>query len=602
MGNVMRGKGVYLFMWQYQNLYVDYLKSLANKVFEKLGVSAEIEALAVGVRRPESNNNNFVCIEPEDEHWSIDVFTGILDNVEEIFKNHPYHNMVYGDEPRNKSKPERMRRDSVKQAVTQALNSYDVEHQVRSFCGMSYPIDDYYIVPIIQIPKYTFEQYLPLQGKIGDERISGYSSFLHAAISEILAEATNELRHSNPSGKSPYDLKPEHLIHQAATNFLKTPRIIINTINGKVKLDSWIASDIFEHFNFISQLMYEGTKGKGRLLLVHSENPAIEYSLRLIEPVPFREPRWARKILQMASQDIMLIADCEKIHGLGKLNENHDATQQDAFIVDFLDHYHWQLRCGKHVLIQSKYGEPTLPQEEISRDRFMDNYLRLFPQTSSEQQNHIWQLFNCAIEQNHGSMLIIAMDAANEANRLARQGTPIQPTLMTTELFQRVSGIDGTIILDPYGVCHAIGIILDGKANEQCTPSRGSRFNSGVRYVEADKKQRLAIVVSDDKTVDIFPLLRPRIEKAKIIHAIEQLERATVENYLKLQYGLKEYEFYLTAEYCKRINEALQRIDNSSEAIADKKKRSIRVDIRHFEPQPEMDESYFLPANYNDCR
>jgi hypothetical protein len=589
MGNLMRGKGVYLFMWQYQNLYVDYLKSLANKVFEKLGIYGEPQAFIVGVRRPGSEKKNEVCLEPEDGAWSIDLFTGLLNKVEEIHENHPDRYLIYDNRDLMNRKAKSIRRASVSIAIENALKSYDDEYKVRSFCGMSYPVDDYYIVPVIQVSEEVFNKYPPLQGKIGDKRISGYSSFIHAAISETLVEASNELRHSNPSGKSPYDLNPAHLIHQAATNFLKTPGKIINTINGKVKLDSWIASDIFEHFNFISQLMYEGTKGKGRLLLVNSENPAIKYHLRLIEPVPFREPRWARKTLQMASQDIMLIADCEKIHGLGKLNENHDATQQDAFIVDFLDHYHWQLRCGEQVLIQSKYGVPSLPQEVISRDRFLDNYSRLFPQTSPEQQNHIWQLFTCAIKQNHGSSLIVANDAESEAQRLALQGTSIQPTLMTEELFQRVSGIDGTIILDPFGVCHAIGVILDGVANELCTPSRGSRFNSGVRYVEADKKQRLAIVVSDDKIVDIFPLLRPRIEKIEVINVIEQLEQATEDNYHIPRKWLDKHRFYLDAEQCERINMELDRINNLPKEVG-----KIRYLGNYFEPHPEMDESYFL--------
>jgi hypothetical protein len=187
-------------------------------------------------------------------------------------------------------------------------------------------------------------------------------------------------------------------------------------------------------------------------------------------------------------------------------------------------------------------------------------------------------------------MLVIATDAADEAKRLARQGTPIQPTLMTIKLFERVSGIDGTIILDPFGLCHAIGVILDGFANEQCTPSRGSRFNSGVRYVEANKKQRLAIVVSDDKTVDLFPLLRPRIDKAKIIQAIEQLEMATEDNFHKPLNWLRDHSFYLNAEQCVRINAQIQRIDNLPKDFYE-----IRFLIKdNFQPHPEMDESYLL--------
>ncbi len=112
--------------------------------------------------------------------------------------------------------------------------------------------------------------------------------------------------------------------------------------------------------------------------------------------------------------------------------------------------------------------------------------------------------------------------------------------------------------------------------------------------MEADKKQRLAIVVSDDKTVDIFPLLRPRIEieKAKIIQAIEQLEQATADNYHKPRKWLDEHRFYIDAEQCKRINDNLYQIDNLPQEYFE-----IRFVGDGFEPHPDMDESYFLPAN-----
>ncbi|WP_394754237.1 hypothetical protein [Crenothrix sp.] len=583
MGNAMRGKGILLFMWGYQEHYRFSVGYLAKQVFETLGISIEPKALVVGVRRPESKNRNKVCVEPENGEWSIDLFSGLLDRVEDIFEKHPSQNIIYGDDLSMREKPEHIRRDSVSSAVGEALKPYDDKYKVRSFCGVSYPVDEYYVVPVIQVPEGVFEQYPPLHGEIRWHSMAGYSSFIHAAISMLLAEATGELKRPDSGRGISFGSRPEELTYQTAKNFLRTFGILIK--------DSNCYLDMLSQLNLVSSLMYERAEGKGRLLLVNPENPAIDYRLHFIEPVPFNEPRWARKILQMASQDIMLIADCEKIHGLGKLNENHDATQQDAFIVDFLDHYHWQLRCGEQVLIQSEYGKPSLPKEVISRDRFLDNYSRLFPQTSSEQQNHIWQLFNFAIKQNHGSSLIIANDAESEAERLARQGTTIKPVLMTTELFQRVSGIDGTIILDPFGICHAIGVILDGFANEQCTPSRGSRFNSGVRYVEANKKQRLAIVVSDDKMVDIFPLLRPRIEKAKIIQVIEQLEQATEDNYHKPRNWLDEHRFYLDAEQCECANTALTRIKNLPQDVSE-----IRYLGNSFEPHPDMEDSYFLPT------
>ena len=72
------------------------------------------------------------------------------------------------------------------------------------------------------------------------------------------------------------------------------------------------------------------------------------------------------------------------------------------------------------------------------------------------------------------------------------------------------------VLLDPQGACHAVGVILDGTARSDCTPSRGSRDNSAIRYVGSTDTPRLAVVVSDDGTVDVVPLLRPRIRPSAI--------------------------------------------------------------------------------------
>ncbi|HVJ06549.1 MAG TPA: hypothetical protein VM578_12820 [Candidatus Saccharimonadales bacterium] len=100
---------------------------------------------------------------------------------------------------------------------------------------------------------------------------------------------------------------------------------------------------------------------------------------------------------------------------------------------------------------------------------------------------------------------------------------------MSPELFERVSGIDGSVILDPQGLCYAIGVILDGEATADCTPSRGSRFNSATRYVRSHSRRRLAIVCSDDRTIDIIPLLRPQINRGEVEKYIAELEIATLD-------------------------------------------------------------------------
>lgn len=585
----MRQHTINLFMWGYQPHYRILLERRAENVFEQLGVTVSPKVLLVGARAPNNDNPNPVCVEPEDGEWPLTLFTDLLDSVEIIVNKHPLQKMFYGDEQSTRDKPEAIRRDSVTTAVRESLLPYDNEHSLRSFCGTAYQVGDYYVVPVIQVPEIVFQMFPPLNETATNEPWStqGHRSFIHACMEVLLAEATEELHRPDP-GKSHMKNMSQagEIVRIAATSFMQTPGQAIN--------DMYTYTDLFERFNLISSLMYEGVHGIGRLMLVDPESNAFSYVVRFKTPVPFRESRWARKILQMAEKDLMLIADNNHIYGLGRLQTNHDPSEQDVFIVNFLDHFHWELRCGDQILLRSHFGEPKLPQEPISRDHFIVNYARLFPESSADNHSHIWRLFNTAIHQTHGSMIVVAEDAIAEAKRLTQQGTSIEPMLMTEELLSHVSRIDGTIILDPQSVCHAVGVILDGVATPDCTPSRGSRFNSGLRYVNAGGMRRLAIIVSDDNTVDIIPLLKPQINRDDVEMNITLLEKATLDDYHKPRNWLEDHRFYLSKKQCKKVNSALDQIENLPRGMGE-----IVIITTRFKPDPLLDDSYFITPYIN---
>ena len=241
-------------------------------------------------------------------------------------------------------------------------------------------------------------------------------------------------------------------------------------IGGK----SYVGHNLFERFNLVSSLMYEGVEGKGRMLLTTLDNDAVDVALALEDPVPFGEPRWARKILQMASAETALLASTESILGLGSIAKGTDPwITQNIFEVKFHDHYHWSLSCGEEVLLVSRYEMPSLPRDKFPRARLLDTFQRLFPEVNAVDVDSFTALFDTAIEQRRGSMLVVAQDAAAEVVRLCSQGTQIVPTKLTPDLYRRVSNIDGMIIIDPQCNCHVVGVILDGPANDRCTPSRG---------------------------------------------------------------------------------------------------------------------------------
>lgn len=578
----MRRPVIYQFMWEWQPYYRNQVEDLAKEVVAGLGTDIALKVLLVGARAPQKQDRNPVCLEPEDGEWPLTIFEHLLDSIEKIVRDHPLRNVIYGDEPRMRDKPENIRRDSVTKAVRQALLPYDTEHNVHSFCGFACLVNNHYVVPVIQIPRVTFEKYLLLKETKTEHDRTPYRSMIHSCISTILNEASEGLRRPEP-GRFPMDGRmrnAEEIIRISAVSFMHTPGHSTSKYHH---------ADLFERFNIISSMMYEGTKSAGQFLLTNPENRYVEYHIRFKNPVPLRDPRWARKILQMADGDIGLIADSERIYGLGRIPDDPDPLAQDVFIIRFLDHYYWELECGRRVLLRSRYGKPQLPQQYISRERFIDNYARIFPESSPNDHSHLWRLFDVAKDQKHGCMIIVAADAPSEAQRLAQQGTNIEPVLMTTNLLRLVSNIDGTVLLDPHGKCHAIGVILDGNATPDCTPSRGSRFNSGLRYVSVKDARRLAIVVSDDNTVDILPILRPRIKKDDIEQNLGLLESATLDNYHDPRNWLTQHRFYLNRSQCDRVNSALDRIESLPRETGE-----IVIVTSRFNPDPLMDESYFL--------
>ena len=347
-------------------------------------------------------------------------------------------------------------------------------------------------------------------------------------------------------------------------------------------------SELFDRFNMISSLMYEGARGTGRLLLTNPDSGSVDLTLTFADPVPFREPRWARKALEMASDQTSLVADCQKILGLGQLAFGVDPwATQDVFQIEFLDHYNWRLSCGEEVMLISTYGSPSLPQELFPTERLSDTYQRLFPDARPSDLSRFMELFRIAVDAGHGSMLVTAQDAEEEAQRLQRQGARVAPTRLTPELFRQVSSIDGAILVDPHGVCHAVGVILDGAARPECTPARGSRFNSAVRYVRSSPTPRLAVVVSDDRTVDVIPLLRPRIKPSVIHNVLSELESSTKDDYHDSINWLNRHRFYLDHGQCDHINAALKRIGQEPREVGE-----IQINWDEFVPDPEFNETY----------
>ena len=148
---------------------------------------------------------------------------------------------------------------------------------------------------------------------------------------------------------------------------------------------------------------------------------------------------------------------------------------------------------------------PRLPQGRVAADNFIRVAARIFPSLNDDSIDYLWDLARKASTQPNGTILVISTGAAHEARRLTRQCFRVVPRIMTPSVLRLVTNIDGAVLIEPNGVCHAIGAILDGLATEKGDSSRGSRYNSALRYVNSSQYPVLAVVVSEDGWIDLLP-------------------------------------------------------------------------------------------------
>ena len=291
-----------------------------------------------------------------------------------------------------------------------------------------------------------------------------------------------------------------------------------------------------------------------------------------------------------------MYSDGNHIFGLARLKGTYDAKNEDLVTINFTGSHKWELVHDGHVMMIVEYTNPGLPSLKINKEIFDDLLKRTFLEISERDLKKLWSIVNIATEQKHGTLLIISNESEQESKRLEYQSIKIEPVSLGDDLIKTVTSIDGAILLDSSGICHSIGVILDGIATDKGTSARGARFNSAVRYVENKKKKCVAVIISEDGMVDLYPQLLPRIKKSEIIEHLEKLRnevglaKVNYDKYRPLMNWLWEHEFYLTQEQCSEINNLKKIFDSKLEMELS----AIYIMYPDLAPNSEMDDSYFM--------
>ncbi len=407
------------------------------------------------------------------------------------------------------------------------------DHQIWSAAGTAALIGDFDIIPVLGVSTAALDV-API-AHIDDFRLSLFTSLSHIFLDLVSTELARSGAEGGFHPRENYD----DMLRDAGESMMM---VVHSTLfpRGGVHPE-W---NLLEQMNQICAQKYERAIGHGSLIFAR-ESEELLYRFRFRDPVPIDNPVWSRKTIELCTDRSVAVSNDYEIFGLIA-----PECRKSHFSVEFVNETTWRLRYDEVLLMEVIRGVPRHPRQALAKDQFTAAAARVIPSTS-RQADSLWSVIQGARQQSHGVVIVITPDAAAEAARLAKQATPIEPTVLDLDQIKSATSIDGALLLDPDGRCHAIGVILDGNATPQATPARGARFNSALRYV-MQHQSSLALVVSDDGHTDLLPRLRPQILRAEFDETVElirgknsrQPSRSEVERCLNLA---SLYSYYLDA-------------------------------------------------------
>lgn len=451
-------------MWPYQADFCIQLKVLAHGVLEEICSPLEPTVWLVGVNS-QGRDDYPVRIEPENDARKHDWFDGIHQDIQKL--NGWSDAFV------------------VRYAITDRL---DKHIKYPFFVGKPVRIEDCWVSPVLEF-----------ESSSRDSMGAPYS-LVEAVVGQILIVAYELLSQSQPGEDLLTRRFPLRQIAARAGHELMR--------HAQFEAGSQTYEELFQYCINIADARNENRESFGTICFTQPKSkPVLEFQ----KNVPFKEARWARKLLDLSTKEIALWASCQADLSLclkGLVAKPPSSKDSDGLVVNFLGKSHWEFKSGSQVLMEVINGQPKLKKQRFDSSKFKDIFTHLFPKGACER---LQKLLEKATEQSHGTTVVISNQARKEAERLARQSTLVKKCRISVKNLLGVTSIDGALLLDTQGYCHAVGVILDGKPNSG-DPSRGARYNSALKYIDSNEGQCMVIVVSEDGPVTILPNLKPTLE------------------------------------------------------------------------------------------
>ena len=481
-------------MWEHQSLFRVQAQLFADGVFNLLDRSLRPEVFLLGLAAAkEADDPAAVVLEPATVRYAPQDFAGIKQRAADYEADAGPRDSVYHLHPNDHDRYEKQHwAELVCRATETTLHEIGRERQDnrRSFCSSPVSLPGYLVTVVLQLAADCYDGYYALP-KPSSARPANLP---HAAVLEFLHDCTRALREADTADNE------QPVLDRDYNEVLRSAgrRLMLRVAPAGTQ-------GLYDACNGVAALRHEGNEGIGTMLVSRRQHPAVLPVLTLETPVPLRDHRSIRKLLELSEDETSLISDASHVFGLGQLVPRSDSQYEPLVTVHFTNHYSWEMSHAGHVLMRVVSNTPRLPQSQVAADNFARAVASVFPDLNTDNIEYLWELARKASGQTHGTILVVTAGAAAEAKRLTRQCFRVVPRLMTPSVLRLVTSIDGAVLIEPSGLCHAIGAILDGIATEKGDSSRGARYNGALRYVHSSQYPVLAVVVSEDGWIDLLP-------------------------------------------------------------------------------------------------
>ncbi|HEV2246171.1 MAG TPA: diadenylate cyclase [Terriglobia bacterium] len=581
-----------LFMWGYQRHFQHSVERAAERLFKALDPNMEVDVFLLGLVRedvPAKPGNHPVCLEPEECGFQPEAFDSVRKDTNHFMAISPDRNVMAMAESHQRSIEARSLADAQRKAVMSGIAGRRPHARNEFFFSGFMPVADYDVGVVLRLTHRHGISYYELPSVHADERFRVPASLLEGAMGIFLGACRASLYVPKPELVDEWDgPETDEILRKAGSRLMEAPVFAGGGVQGLYML--------FDSCNYIASLTYESAASFGEMLIAQSGHENIQPTLTLVKPIALNEHRAIRKLLEISRSGDAILTDGDAVTGFGRLCGTYDQSGADLLKVRFTGHHKWELLHAEHKLMRVAYGNPALPLPPLNEASFIEDAERLFKGVSKDSMKKLFKLSEVACQQRHGTVLVITPEAAAEAKRLASQATGIVPVQVTAELLGSVTAIDGAVMIDTDGICHAIGVILDGEAVDVGNPARGARYNSSLRYwkqMEKRGKACLVVVVSEDGTAEWIPELMPRVSRRELkaketeAEAILGLAEHPYSRAAGVVIWLDRHRFYLSASLCEKAN----LLEERNRKIL-KEERAIYFERKRFEPNPNLSDDY----------